>query len=42
MYLYLFYSPHSNLLVGRDGAATSDLCFEQYVQSWGPLKVSDR
>ncbi|EQC38265.1 hypothetical protein SDRG_04690 [Saprolegnia diclina VS20] len=29
--------PHLNLLVGRDGAAKSDKCLDQYVASWGPL-----
>lgn len=32
-------SPHLNLLVGRDGAAKSDKCSDQYISSWGPLHV---
>ncbi|CAI5710505.1 unnamed protein product [Peronospora destructor] len=30
--------PHTNVLVGRDGAAVSNKCSAQYVQSWGPPK----
>lgn len=30
--------PHTNLLVGRDGAANSNRCSQQYVTSWGPLQ----
>ncbi|CAI5713879.1 unnamed protein product [Peronospora effusa] len=32
--------PHTNVLVGRDGAAISNKCFAQYVQSWGQPKNS--
>lgn len=32
-------NPHSNLLVGRDGAATSNKCLERYEASWGSLVV---
>ncbi|KAG7377332.1 hypothetical protein PHYBOEH_000922 [Phytophthora boehmeriae] len=31
--------PHTNLLVGRDGAAISNKCSAQYVHNWGPEKV---
>ena len=37
--LLMLFSPHSNLLVGRDGAATSDACTQLYSKSWGVLKV---
>ncbi|DAZ99299.1 TPA: hypothetical protein N0F65_005467 [Lagenidium giganteum] len=30
--------PRSNVLVGRDGAASSNKCLEKYQQSWGPEK----
>ncbi|CAI5732288.1 unnamed protein product [Hyaloperonospora brassicae] len=30
--------PHTNVLVGRDGAAISSKCFAQYVHNWGPAK----
>lgn len=30
--------PHTNVLVGRDGAAVSNKCSSQYVQNWGPPK----
>ncbi|CAH0481200.1 unnamed protein product [Peronospora belbahrii] len=32
--------PHTNVLVGRDGAAISNKCFAQYVQNWGPATDS--
>ena len=35
----VYVSPHTNVLVGRDGAAMSNKCFAQYVQSWGPPEV---
>ncbi|KAG1684156.1 hypothetical protein DVH05_011838 [Phytophthora capsici] len=30
--------PHTNVLVGRDGAAVSNKCSAQYVANWGPAK----
>ncbi|KAL3665139.1 hypothetical protein V7S43_009771 [Phytophthora oleae] len=30
--------PHTNVLVGRDGAAVSSKCSAQYVTNWGPAK----
>lgn len=33
-------SPQTNLLVGRDGAANSNKCSSEYVQSWGVPKVN--
>ncbi|CAK4711266.1 unnamed protein product [Aphanomyces euteiches] len=30
--------PRTNLLVGRDGAAQSDKCSNEYVSSWGPIQ----
>ncbi|ETL95147.1 hypothetical protein L917_07009 [Phytophthora nicotianae] len=30
--------PHTNVLVGRDGAAISNKCSAQYVANWGPPK----
>ncbi|KAL4145621.1 hypothetical protein PRNP1_013288 [Phytophthora ramorum] len=30
--------PHTNVLVGRDGAAISNKCSSQYVRNWGPPK----
>lgn len=32
-------SPHTNLLVGRDGAAVNNKCSAQYVKNWGSPKV---
>ncbi|KAF1783297.1 Vacuolar protein sorting-associated protein 13, C-terminal [Phytophthora cactorum] len=32
--------PHTNVLVGRDGAAISNKCSAQYVTNWGPPKPS--
>ncbi|KAF0682893.1 Aste57867_25028 [Aphanomyces stellatus] len=31
--------PRTNVLVGRDGAAHSNQCNQEYIESWGPLQV---
>ncbi|RHY66445.1 hypothetical protein DYB30_008226 [Aphanomyces astaci] len=36
--LLCVFSPRTNLLVGRDGAAAADGCLSQYIDSWGPLQ----
>ncbi|KAI9991313.1 hypothetical protein PInf_018994 [Phytophthora infestans] len=36
---YFTSDPHTNVLVGRDGAAISNKCSAQYVTNWGPPKL---